>query len=252
MQQPYAVPNYGSSFTQSVTSRYGSINPGPSTVPAFTSFTDGQINAAEMLGTASDISNNAQYTPIVHTVMVKIGSREGEIKEGTFLREGDLVVAFNDHSSVNAAGARLFKDTDDNKSVLFFRADDQSTQNLTGQPIRVVASDVEVRKGTNCKHVYVALAWAGTQTVNFKITDCLHNNNPFNKRRGGPAIFAGETIYVKCTTTPGDRVKFTLTDTHAHANNTGDDSNLQSYQCLGALTLGYHAQDLSASVCLLP
>lgn len=98
MQQNYPVNGgYGTDFTTSVTSGYGTINPGPSSVPPFM----GAAPRGEMMGTASDGSSLAAYAPIVHAMPTLLFPKGPKtfVLEGTLLR---LYAIGNDGNSKTA------------------------------------------------------------------------------------------------------------------------------------------------------
>ena len=85
MQQNYPVAgNYGTSFTTSVSSGYGTENPGPQNIEGFM----GAVPHGEMMGTASDGSSLAAYAPIVHAMPTRLfcANHKQFIPEGTLLR----------------------------------------------------------------------------------------------------------------------------------------------------------------------
>ena len=74
---------YGTSLTTTVTSGYGTQNPGPGSITPFM----GSTPQGEMLGTASDGSSLAAYAPIVHTMPCKIHTKNPKqfVPEGTLM-----------------------------------------------------------------------------------------------------------------------------------------------------------------------
>lgn len=84
MDQNYGfTANYGTPLTTSQTANYGTQNPGPTNVTPFMA----ETVRGEMMGTASDGSSLAAYSPIVHAVPMKIRTKD----ENTFVPEGTLV-----------------------------------------------------------------------------------------------------------------------------------------------------------------
>lgn len=85
MQENYPMDSgYGTAFTTSVTPGYGTINPGPGSIPSFM----GAAPRGEMMGTASDGSSLAAYAPIVHAMPTRLFTNKGRrfVPEGTLLR----------------------------------------------------------------------------------------------------------------------------------------------------------------------
>lgn len=97
-QQPYVSVSYGASLDTTVTSGYGTINPGPTISDGFMSSTP----AFEYLGNASDVSNTAQYTPTVRTLCAR--SKKRFIEEGTMVafKGADMPSQYNfkDHKGI--------------------------------------------------------------------------------------------------------------------------------------------------------
>ena len=157
MEQPYvrSAP-YGASLSNRITSNYGTITPMPSNVPDFM----GATPTGELLGTAADDSNTAQYTPITHAVRLNKDTmlfRE-QVAAKTTWTEGTLV---------------MIKPTDADNEISLVEKGSQDENNspntLSRQGlIRPVAADAffgDVKTRRKNDPFFVTLAWAGVAVV---------------------------------------------------------------------------------------
>lgn len=227
MQQPYVrQPPYGASLTQTVTPNYGTINPMASSAPAFM----GAAVTGELLGTAADETNTAQYTPVTHPVEINTSAGSVyaayEAAGAPVWPEGTLVMI--EPADGNAEGA--------DRDRVTIRINGTMGPNLgqvNGQydqgVIRPLAADFFYEKRTGARKrdpVYATLAWSGVTTI--KIPD------------GNPDLGVAapcQNVFARMT-----RDGIQLRWTRARA---GD-------QLLGRLVIGKKASDTLLSVCLDP
>ena len=225
MQQPYANTVYGAPMSSTLTSGYGTINPGPAQPPK--GF-EGSTGVGEMLGVAADDTNIAQYAPTIHRLEVKIdsssktsGTRNGLIgpgfyPEGTIFRiEGDTAAGEEN------ALVRVFLDGGKISSI----------SNPSDHVFLILASDHMIPAGTRAKTTHMAFAFKGVQRV-------LLPGGGLDAR-----VAAGAPIYIKATLPADEKHEVIL-----------HDSNPLSEPCtfLGVLTLPFNGStDNSVSVCLL-
>jgi hypothetical protein len=93
MNQNYGFSaNYGTALTTTQTANYGTQNPGPTNVTPFMA----ETIRGEMMGTASDGSSLAAYSPIVHAIPIEVRTP----KENMFVPEGTLLALFNGEQNV--------------------------------------------------------------------------------------------------------------------------------------------------------
>lgn len=227
MEQPYVrQPPYGSGLTQTVTSNYGTINPMPAAAPAFM----GAAVTGELLGTAADETNTAQYTPITHPVEIETGTGsvystyvaagQGVWTEGTL-----VMIKPAEPNATGPAANRVSLRKDGNTPPALDALNGQYDQGV----IRPLAADFfyEKRTGTRKRDpVFATLAWAGVTTI--KIPD------------GNPDLGVAapcQNVFARMTEN-GIQLRWT----RARA---GD-------QLLGRLVIGKNASDTLLSVCLDP
>lgn len=176
MQQPYVTaPPYGAGLTQQLGTGYGVSNPGPAGATGV--FGAGAIG--EALGSAADISNTAQYTPITHAVQFDAKPPSSP------LYEGDLVAISVLDPTLPGQNLFLSKATPDDEF-----------QKGAGF-VRPLAADL-LLPPTAKPPYYATIAWSAAATVN------IPTGSPLSTapRAAGDAVYVTADNGFKLTCKP--------------------------------------------------
>jgi len=248
MQQPYDKPSYGTSLTTTVTSGYGTINPGPTSVPTFM----GGPGNGEMLGNAADISNTAQYTPTTHVTLVEaIKQRVGQEKNAPMCTDGKLkqgicmegkLFAFQGVNADQPFGkmGRRRQRAHGARARIFDRFDDLNAKDQRSCMIRPLAADAFHTSMPDDHVVALSVAYTGVCKV-------LCNHDDTSQILAGDRVFArlGKNG-IEVSTLTKDSEDRLLDYYHKSA----PDTNYTLWQCLGHAVLTKTPSDNCVYVCL--